>query len=57
MQLPTFIEANITVEKKKTCQERPHLVSGCFIKVFYKMTTCRRQPLLSDLKSGCIIQV
>ena len=58
MQLQIFIQANITVGKKlKTCQERPHLLSGCFIKVCYKMTTCPRQPLLSGPKSGHPIQV
>ena len=33
-----------------------HLVSGRLIKVFYKTTTCPRQPILSGLKSGCLIQ-
>ena len=57
-QLQIFIQANITVGKKlKTCQERPHLLSGRFIKVFYKKTTCPRQPLLSGSESGCLIQV
>ena len=57
-QLRIFIQANITVGKKlKTCQERPHLVSGRFIKVFYKTTTCIRRPLLSGPKSGRLIQV
>ena len=42
-QLQVFIQANITMEKKlKTCQEQPHLVSGRFIVVFYKTTTCPR---------------
>ena len=44
-------------EKTKTCQERPHFLSGHFIKVFYKTTTCPRQPLLNDPKSGRLIQV
>ena len=40
-QLQILIQANITMGKKlKTCQERPHLFSGHFIKVFYKTTTC-----------------
>ena len=40
-QLQIFIQANITMRKKlKTYKEQPHLVSGHFIKVFYKMTTC-----------------
>ena len=43
--------------KLKTCQERPHLLSGRFIKVFYKTTTCPRQPLLSGSESGSLIQV
>ena len=42
---------------KKTCQERPHLLSDRFIKVFYKMTTCPRRPLLRGPKSGRLIQV
>ena len=37
-------------KKLKACQERLHLVSGSFIKVFYKMDTCPRQPLLSGPK-------
>ena len=41
----------------KTCSEQPRLVSGCFIKVFHKMTTCPRQLLLSGPKSSCFIQV
>ena len=44
-------------EKTRIYSERPHLASGYFIKVFYKMTTCPRQPLLSGLKSGSLIQV
>ena len=39
----------------KTSHEEPHLVSGHFIKVFCKMTTCPRWPLLSGPKSGCLI--
>ena len=35
MQLLIFTQANTTLGKKlKTCQERPHLVSGRFLKVF-----------------------
>ena len=34
----------------KTCQERPHLLSSRFIKVFYKTTTCPRWPLLHGPK-------
>ena len=57
-QLQIFIQANITMRKKlKTCKEQPHLVSGHFIKVFYKMTTCPRQPILSCPKKGRLIQV
>ena len=57
-QLQIFIQANIAVGKKlKTCQGRPHLVSGRFIKVFYKTTTCPRQPLFGGPKSGLLIQV
>ena len=41
----------------KTCSEQSRLVSGCFIKVFRKMTTCPRQLLLSDPKSSYFIQV
>ena len=44
-------------KKLKACQEQPHLVSDCFIKVFYKTTTCPRQPLLSGPKSVHLIQV
>ena len=47
-QLQIFIQANITVRKK---------LSGHFIKVFYKMTTCPRQPILSCPKKGRLIQV
>ena len=48
----------LLLEKKlKTYQEQPHLVSGHFIKVFYKTTTCPRQLLLSGSKSGHLIQV
>ena len=43
--------------KLKTCQERPHLVSCRFMKVFYKTTTCPRRPLLSGPKSGFPVQV
>ena len=51
-QLHIFIQANITVGKiLKACQVRPHLVSGPFIKVFYKTTTCTRPPLLSGPRS------
>ena len=43
VQLQISIQANITVEKKlNTCQERPHLVNGRFIKVFL------RQPPAQD---------
>ena len=57
-QLQLFIEANITVGKKlKTCQERPHLVSGRLIKVFYETTTWSRRSHLSGPKSGRLIQV
>ena len=44
--------------KKKTlknCQEQPHLLSGHFIKMFYRTTTCPRQPPLRGPKSGCLI--
>ena len=58
VQLQIFIQANLTLGKKlKTCQGRLHLVSGHFMKVCYKMTTCPRRPLLSGPKSGCFIQV
>ena len=50
-QLQIFIQANINVRKKlQTCQEQPHLVSGHFMKVLYKTTTCPRLPLLSGPK-------
>ena len=55
-ELQIFIQANITVGKKlKPCQEWPHLLSFSFIKVFCKMTTCPRQPLLSGPISGRLI--
>ena len=44
-------------KKLKTSQEQPHLLSGHFIKVIYKTTTCPRQPLLSGLKSGHLTQI
>ena len=51
-------KANITTGKiLKTCQERPHLLSGCFIEVFYTTTAYPRRPLLSGPKSGRLIQV
>ena len=57
-QSEIFIQANITVGKKlKTCRERPHLLSGRFIKLFYKTATYPRQPLLSGLKRGRLMQV
>ena len=57
-QLQVFIQESIALGKKqKPCQERPHLLSGSLIKVFYKTTICPRQPLLSGLKSGHLIQV
>ena len=45
------------IEKLQTCQTQPHLVSGHFMKVFHKTTTCPRWPPLSGPKSGCLIQV
>ena len=42
---------------EKNCQERPHLLSGRFTKVFYKMTICFGRPLLSGSKSGRLMQV
>ena len=44
-------------KNKNTSKEGPHLLSDCFIKVFYKMTTCPRRPLLSEPKSGCLLLV
>ena len=44
-------------EKTKTCSGRPHLCSGCFIKVFYKTTPCPRWPLLNGPKSSRLTQV
>ena len=52
-----FVKHSQWEYKLKTCQEQPDLVCGCFIKVFYKTTTCPRWPLLSGPKSGCLIQV
>ena len=46
-----------TVETKtKTCQDQPNLVVTWY-RFFYRMTTFPRLPFLSDLKSGCLIQV
>ena len=57
VQLQIFIQANIAVEKKlKAFQERPDLLSGQFIKVFYKTATYSIQPLLSGPESGCLIK-
>ena len=57
-QFQIFFQANITVRKKlKTYQERPHLLSGRVIKVFYKTTTCPLQPLLNGPKDGRLTQV
>ena len=39
-------------KKQKTCSEWPHLAGSCFMKVFFKMITCPRWPLLSGPKSG-----
>ena len=48
VQLQIFIQANITMGKKlRTWQGQPHLVSGHFIKVFYKTTTCSKWPHFS----------
>ena len=41
----------------KVFSEQPHLASGHFMKVFYKTTTCPRQPIMSGHKSGRLIQV
>ena len=57
-QLQIFIQANIAVgRKRKPCQERPHLVSGRFIKVFYKTTSCPKRLLPRGAKIGRLIQV
>ena len=42
-------------KKLKACQEWPHLVSGPFMKVFYKTNTCPRLPLLNGPNSGHLI--
>ena len=56
--IANLFQANTIVRKKlKTCHEWQHLLSDRFIKVFYKMTICPRQPLLSGPKSDCLIQV
>ena len=44
-------------KKPKTYPEQPHLVSGRFMKVFFKTITCRKQPLSSGSKSGRLVQV
>ena len=57
-QLQIFIQANSTMGTiTKSLQKRSHLLSGCFIKVFYKMTACPRRPLFSGPKGGCLIHV
>ena len=33
----------------------PHMFRGHFIKVFYKMATCPRWPILGGLKNGSLI--
>ena len=40
--------------KTKNLPKTIRLVCGHFIKVFYKTTTCPRQPLLSGPKGGCL---
>ena len=50
-----FLIKHSLLKKIITWQDLPNLVSGHFIQVFYKMTTFPRQPLLSGLKSGCLI--
>ena len=55
---PLFLSKHSPLKKKtKTCQERPNLVRGRLIQVFYKTTTFPRRPLLSGPKSGRLIQV
>ena len=44
-------------KKIKSCQEQPHLLSGCFLKLFNKTTTHARRTFLNDPKSGHLIQV
>ena len=45
-QLQIFIQGNITGgSKTKKLSRATALVSGHFMKVFFKMTTCPRQPL------------
>ena len=44
-------------KKTKAYSKWPHWASDCFVKVFYKKTTCPRRPLLSGPKSGCLIEV
>ena len=47
-----FIQANITAGKKlRTCLE-----PGYFVKVFYKMTTWPRRPILNGPKSSRLLQ-
>ena len=43
--------------RPKTWLQRPHMASGCFLKVFYETSTCPRLPLLSGLMSGFLILV
>ena len=52
-----FIKHLQCEQKLKTCREQPDLVCGCFVKVFYKMTTCPRWSLLRGPNSGCLLQV
>ena len=44
-------------KKLKTCQEQPYLVSGHFIEVLCKATTCSRRSFLNGPKSGRLVQV
>ena len=44
-------------KKLKPPKDRSHAFTCRFIKVFYKMTTCPRQPILSGPKGDYFIQV
>ena len=45
-----FKQILMSEKKLKACQEQQHLVSGHFMNVLYKTTTCTRQPRLSGPK-------
>ena len=51
-----FKQTLLWKKKLKAFQERTHLLSGQFIKVFYKTATYSIQTLLSGPESGRLIK-